>query len=368
MEISGLLTKGEVNGTSLNQFHLNDRLLIEVVQKTGEGKGIIRVNGQDLLALLDPASELGEKFWVKVGETNESNLVLIREPLKEIQGDIPVVSQQFQLLRERSLPISQDIISLLETFPSTTMDTLNTLLSNVQGIFTEEFKERLRKIIPEWGGLSEENGIEELVGYMRKLGLDYEQRIYNMLKLPPADMESEKNSLKATIKFALLEAIQNQEGQDGFDSTGALSGLLQKITGQQLWLKTGGLDNAYLLLHLPLLNQGQFVPVYIAIESARKGVKMDEQHCRVAVQVETQQFGVVGVDAYFDLNSLTIRVLNSDPISLPQFLDQIIPETKAKFAKLGFNLRKVEIGDLRQNTEFKNFLQGIRRSGVDLRR
>jgi hypothetical protein len=201
---------------------------------------------------------------------------------------------------------------------------------------------------------------------LRKLGLNYEQRIQAMMKLDSQPKEVEKSSIKETLKFALLEAIGNQEGSD--DSDGILTNLLQKLTGQQLWLKTGALNNAYLLLQLPLLNQEQLVPVQIAIESARKGGKMDEHHCRVGIQMETEQLGQVGIDAFFYDDSLSFRVLTSNLQNLPERLEKVLPETRTQFAKLGFNLTKIETGDLAQNLEFQNFLQGSRRSGVDIQR
>ena len=370
MEVGGILAPGTISGIRPDQWHLGERVLVEVVQKTGEGEGTIRVKGQDVFALLETSTELGEKFWVKVGDMKEGSLLLIREPLMGKQGDIHVVPQQFQQLTERGLPINQDIITLLKTFPSANTDTglFSTLLETIQGTMTDKFIVNLRKTIPVWDELSEENGAEKLVNCLRKLGLNYEQRIQQMLKLDSPAKEVEKNSLKDTFKFKLLEAIQNQEGQNLYDPDGPLAHLLQKITGQQLWFKTGALDNAFMLLHLPLLNQGQLVPVQVAIESARKGTKMDEQHCRVAIQIETQQLGDIGIDAFFDQDSLTFRVLTRNLPFLTQLLEEVMPETRAEFSKLGFNLTKVETGDLDQNIEFQNFLRGIRRSGVDVQR
>jgi len=368
MEINGILAPGAIKGIGQSPWRPGERLLVEVVKKTGEGEGTIRVKGQEVFAHLDFSTELGDKFWVKVGGVKEGNLQLIREPLMEKQADQRVVPQQFQQLTERGLPINQTILTLLKTFTSSNTQHLGNLLENVQGTMTDEFIVNLRKTIPAWDGLSEENGAEKFVRFLKDLGLNYEQRIQQMLKLDSQAREVEKNSLKDTLKFKLLEAIQNQEGSDPDDSNSPLAQLLQKITGQQLWFKTGALDNAFMLLHLPLFNQGHFVPVKIAIESARKGHKMDEEHCRVAIQIETEQLGDIGIDAFFDQDSLTFRVLTHDVSNISPLLEAVMPETKAEFSKLGFNLVKVATGDLDQNIEFQNFLRGIRRSGVDIQR
>jgi len=366
MEVGSVLAPGAVSLTQLKQWQVGERLLVEVVQKTAEGEGILRVKGQDVSALIEPATKVGEKFWVRVGNMSEGSLLLIREPLMEKQGELRVAPQQFKQLTERGLPINQEIISLLKTFLTANTGTLSTLLTSLQGTPLDGLLTNLRKSSPKWDGLSEENGTEELVECLRKLGLNYEQRIQAMIKLDSQSKEVEKSSLKDTFKFALLEAIQNQAGAD--ESDGILTNLLQKLTGQQLWLKTGALNNAYLLLQLPLLNQEQLVPVQIAIESARKGGKMDEHHCRVGIQMETDQLGQVGIDAFFYDDSLSFRVLTRNLQNLPERLEKVLPETRTQFAKLGFNLTKIETGDLAQNLEFQNFLHGSRRSGVDIER
>lgn len=357
MEVGGILAPGMITGTLLNQWRSGDRLLVEVVHKTAEDKGTVRINGQDVLALLETSTQVGDKFWVRVGNTSQESLLLIREPLQEKQGDVHLAPQQFPQLTERGLPINQEILTLIETFSSRAMD--------IQGTMSDEFMVNLRKSIPEWGGLSEENGAEELVEFLRKLGINYEHRLAQIQKLDPRAKEAEIDSLKDTYKYKLLEALQNKDAQ-AQEHDSQSTHLLQIITAQQLWLKTGTLDNAFMLLHLPLLNQEQLVPAHIAIESSRKGSKMDEKHCRIAIQVETQQFGDVGIDAYFNQDSLFFRILTRDTQVLPQLLEIVMPQTRVIFSKLGFNLESVEMGDLDKNLEFQNFLKGSRRSGVDI--
>ncbi|MHB8075286.1 hypothetical protein [Desulfosporosinus fructosivorans] len=367
MEVGGILAPGAAISTLIKQWHQGERLMVEVVQKTAEGTGTIKVQGQNLSALLESTTTVGDKFWVKVGNVSEGSLLLVREPLVEKLAGIPVPPQQLKQLTERGLPINQEIISLLKSFPTANTGLLSTLLTSLQGTPLEGLMMNLRKAIPKWEGLSENTGAEKLVECLRKLGLNYEQRIQNLMTLDPQAKEVEKNSLQETFKFALLKALQGQDGLVNHDSEEILTNLLQKLTGQQLWIKTGALDNAYLLLHLPLLNQEQFVPTQIAIESARNGGKMDEQHCRVGIQMDTLQLGQVGIDAYFYEDSVTFRVLTDGHLPT-QLLEEALPETRTQFAKLGFNLTKIETGELGQNLEFQNFLQGSRRSGVDIQR
>lgn len=369
MEVGGILAPSAINKIGQNQWLPGERLQVEVVRKTGDKEGTIRVKGQDIFAILETSTELGDKFWVKVGDIKEGNLLLIREPLLAKQGD-SLVQQPIKQMVERGLPDKLDITTFLKTFLTGDADLLGSVMGNLQRTFSEKFMLNFKKSIPKWEELSEENGAEEIVECLRKLGLNYEQRLQMMLKLDSQAKETEMNSLRETFKYALLQELQRQEEQSpNLDGTkGDIEHLLQKITGQQLWLKTGAMENAYLLLHLPLFNKEHILPIQIAIESARKGPKMDERHCRVAVQLETQLLGEIGIDAFFNQDTLSFRVLTHDLELLPRLLEEIMPETRVQFAKLGFNIEKVETGDLDYNLEFQNFLRGSRRSGVDIQR
>ncbi|KGK89727.1 hypothetical protein DP73_08815 [Desulfosporosinus sp. HMP52] len=368
MEVSGISAPSSANAALLSKFQLGERLLVEVMNISDKGEGTIRVKGQSLNALLETSTQVGEKFWVKVGNLNEGGLLLIREPIPGKLKDSFSVPPQVQQINERGLPNNQTIVALVKNFPTTPLEVFSALFGSMQGTaFNNELLTYLKKAIPQWSSLSGDNGKDELLKSLKKLGLNYEHRIHNMLKLDQPAKEIEKQSLLDTFKGVLLKAIQSQNNEDRNDSDNPLVQMLQKITGQQLWLKTGALDSAYLILHLPLLNHEQLIPAQIAIESSRKGSKMDENHCRIAILVQTQELGEIGIDAFFNEKNFTCKVLSDDSL-LPRLLEAAIPETKEKFIKLGFQLERVESGELRQNLEFRNFLHGSRRSGVDILR
>ncbi|WP_088186272.1 hypothetical protein [Desulfosporosinus sp. FKA] len=361
MEINPLSAIQSMEKQKLKVGQPGERILVEVLQKDEENYGIIRVKGQALRAILETSAEVGDKFWVNVGDEEDGVCLLLREPYLENPQDIPVNSQEFMELTERGMPLRQDLVNLIRNF--TTFNSGVPLLDNLQGLFSQEFLDIIKKSFPKWETLIENNGAEKIIDCLRKLGIDYEQRFWQMLKLDPRAREQEKEQLKNTLKYALLKEINDQTEED--HSEKSLTDLLDAITGQQLWLKTGTLNNGYVLLHLPLMNQERCIPVKIGIESARKGTKMDENHCRIAIQMETETLGLIGVDAYFSQDSLTLDILSSDP-ELPELVAEVLPETKAQFTKLGFLLSKVDIEDLEHNSEFKDFLLGHRRHGVDV--
>ncbi len=144
MEIGGILAPSAVKSPLLKQLQLGERLLVEVVQKTSEGEGTIRVKGQNVSALLETSTQVGEKFWVKVGNVSEGGLLLVREPLVEKQWGMPVAPQQSKQLTERGLPNNQEIISLLKSFPATNTGNLSTLLTSLQGTTLDGLMMNLR--------------------------------------------------------------------------------------------------------------------------------------------------------------------------------------------------------------------------------
>lgn len=363
MEVTGILAPGSIEEHKFKQWQLGERLLVEVIQKDGESEGTIRVKGQTLISVLETSTHVGDKFWVQVGEVKEGFLLLLREPQSEKLQNIQVNSLQFQELTERGLPLNQELATLIREFPT---ESEASLFKSLQGVLSDEFLMNLRKSFPKWESLSEGNGAEEIVECLRKLGINYEHRLQQMVMLDSTAKDLEKESIKSTLKFSILAEMNKRMEEKQHDPEGPLAGLLDKITGQQLWFKTGTLNNGFVLLHLPLMNQEQCIPVKIGIESARKGLKMDEKHCRVAIQCETQSLGVVGIDAFFNQDSMTLNVLNREPLSLPELIEEVLPETKEQFARLGFVLTKVGTDELDHNMEFQQFLKGLRRSGVDI--
>ncbi|MDQ7093948.1 hypothetical protein REC12_10135 [Desulfosporosinus sp. PR] len=364
MEVTGILTSGLLEDLKSKQWQPGDRLLVEVVQKNGENQGTIQVKGDVLSAVLETSTQVGDKFWVQVGEIEEGYLLLIRETQAEKAQDIPAPSLQFAELKERGLPPNQELLTLVREFPLIGSEA--SLEEALQGSLSDEFLAALRKSFPQWESLSGENGAQKIIECLRKLGLNYEQRILQMSKLNSQAKELEKESLRNTLKFSLLDAVQKQKEEYLSNSPGVLARLLDKITGQQLWLKTGTLNNGYVLVDLPLMNQEEFMPLRVGLESARKGSKMDEKHCRVAIQLETKGLGVIGIDAFFDQDAVTMNILTADTSTLSELVENVLPETKVQFARLGFKVLKVTIENLDQNIEFQNFLQGLRRSGVDV--
>ena len=170
----------------------------------------------------------------------------------------------------------------------------------------------------------------------------------------------------STLKPLILQMLQNpsllatQHLKD-FEE------ILNQLTGQQLWLRTGDQEKAYVLLHIPIRDNGNMLLANVAIESTRKGNKMDTDHCHLALQMETPLLGEVGVDLWFFEDNLSLRVLIDQPERLTSLLEQILPLTKESFLQIGFNLRSVEIGDLTIDQEFKRFILGQRKKGVDLK-
>ena len=368
LQITGVQAPRLLGEQALKEWRSGQQLLVEVIQKNDDNQGTIRVDGQTLSALLETSAQAGDKFWVRVGQVEEGFLLFLRNPQAADANSVSAAagSPEFQAAMERGVPLQPEVVALVQDFPLTDAPRL---LTNLSGVFNPEFMTELKKTFPEWSTLSGEKGAEQIIECLRKLGIDYEQRLGQLAKLDPQMKETEKEALRTTLKSAVLLGLNRQStaGEETGEEYVSLTQVLRDITGQQLWLKTGALDNAYLLFNLPLKNREEYFPAKVGIEGSRKGLKLDDKHCRIGLSLETENLGLVGVDAFFNQDTLTLRILSQDPAGLQEIVPDVLSETQAKFAKLGFSLGNIATGDIDKNPEFRDFLRGQKRSGVDLR-
>ncbi|MDR3270125.1 MAG: hypothetical protein LBT32_01235 [Peptococcaceae bacterium] len=176
----------------------------------------------------------------------------------------------------------------------------------------------------------------------------------------------EQDKLSQTLKGALLKELTLVHPRQAAQHQ-VLNQVLDHITSQQLWLQSGADDNAFFLLYLPLkYPNGDVNEVRIAAEAKRKGAKIDYQHCRVAFLTHTEQLGDVGVDVWLGSEGVDMRLLSDQPEEVRSLMEALWPETRERISHQGWQVRSVEVSRLDLNTEFLRFVQGAKRSGVDL--
>ncbi len=373
MQVNGFNPLGLINQNSSSKLEPGQRLFVEVISKKPSGEGIILLEGQEIPALMEISADAGDKLWVKIRESNEKGLLLVRElqpdslKTSSSKGEKPQT-----ILLERGLPANATIIKILDNFNNPKQEFV-LLLQNISqeslSGLTQQQRETIAQVlkaIPLWANVSGENGAEKILQFLKALGIDYEARLKKVLQAKGENQAKGFQTLLSTLKPLILQILQDPKSLLSALDHKAFEGILDQLTGQQLWLRTGDRENAFVLLHFPFQDNESTLLAKVAIESTRKGNKMDSDHCHLALQIETQVLGEVGVDLWFFEDNLSLRVLTSQPERLTPLLEEILPLTKEGFSQIGFNLRSVDIGDLTLDQEFKRFILGQRKKGLDL--
>ncbi|MHB8124830.1 MAG: hypothetical protein ACYDEJ_04155 [Desulfitobacteriaceae bacterium] len=374
MQVNGFNPLGLINQSSSSKLVPGQRLFVEIINKKPSGEGIILLEGQKIPALMEISAGVGDKIWVKIREITDNGLLLVREQQQnslEISNTSNGEKSQ-TILVERGLQANDNIVKVLENFSNAkqelvfllqnlNQESLSGLTSN-QGVTIAQ----VLQVIPQWANLSGENGAEQILQLLKALGIDYEARLNQVLKAKGENQGKGLQELLSTLKPLILKILEDNKNLLSAQHHKIFEEILDQLTGQQLWLRTGDQENAYVLMHFPFQDNERMLLAKVAIESTRRGNKMDIDHCHLALQIETRVLGDVGVDLWFYEDNLSLKVLTSQPEILTPLLEQILPLTKDKFSQIGFNLRSVETGHIDTNQEFRRFIIGQRKKGVDL--
>ncbi len=292
-----------------------------------------------------------------------------------ISGKGNIIEEQTSILEEGNSLKAKDVAGEGRNLKGISLETANSLINATvsnegQPLDETTVMQRLWEMIPQWSTLrdnqTKDGGAEILLKLLKALGLDFESRLAN-LKLAEKQGDSELNQLKDTVKAQLMELIHSSSGAAGKEGKGGekLEPLLNYLTGQQLWLQSGSREPAYILLHLPVRHQDSVYEARIAVESGRKGAKIDIDHCRIALMLDTPNLGEIGVDAWFFEKTLSIKILSSYPTNISEWLTEMKEEIGGRFNQIGFRLGEIKVEDLTEKVPLEEFITGKRRSGVD---
>ncbi len=349
MQVNNFNSLGLFNQNLSMKYLPGQLLFIEIISKKPSGEGIIVLEGQEIPALLEISAEAGDKIWVKILEVADDGLLLVREQ-KEKPGKISdsnnadmIPEDKIKLtLLERGLTKDANIVEIINDF-KLDKQKFELLLQNLtQENFLSLTGEQRQKIeaiiraIPEWAGIGEEKGANQILEIFKTLGLDYEARLKQIMKLKGENKSNQLQELLSTLKPLLIQYLHNHKAALSPELLNSFEEILNQLTGQQLWLRTGDQDNAYVILNIPLRENEQVFSAKVAIESSRKRNTMDIEHCHLALQMETPVLGEVGVDLWFYENNLSLKVLTTRPEQTASLVEQILPLTKERFFRIGF--------------------------------
>ncbi|AHF08524.1 hypothetical protein [Desulfitobacterium metallireducens] len=407
MNIQSLNIANNLLNFNNNELREGQRFFIEVLRVDPSGQGVINIKGNLLNALLETTAQPGDKFWAVVKTVGTQELVLAREiKTSGSSGDILLSTAQGSLKGSQVLAgfagLSPELAKALNTAKNIQW---NTLLNGNIGMSQEQLTqqagevgltpqaaqtpqialqhpleahlvkpasslvepsfsnvtEKLLSIFPQWAELNGDNGLEHIRDFLNKLGVGYERKLAELLLAKNKPPEEEIAKLKDMIKAQLL--LESKD-QDDSSTNSKIQGLLEKITGQQLFL--GDISNSYAWLILPLKEEQGFQEAKIALQGDRQKKGLDQTHCRIGVYLETLALGKIGVDAYLAENTLNMRILSTNPQEISEFIQEVKEETIARFAHLGLRLTGIDVTSWESNSEFKSFVSGEPRQGVDI--
>lgn len=360
----GEVGQGQHLTAPLSNLRPGQRLLVQVERRDASGLGVIRLDGQVTKAFLDISVEAGDQFWATVKENGANGLLLVRESPSPTDGVVSATLKPggaapgfpaLQVEVQAALEAFTQQRSLPEMGPEKGMDPAGLVV--------------LLRDIPEWGQFSDQ-GLEMILNQFRQLGLNYEERLRQALRLTGEARKKEIIDLKNTWKGRILRALtgEEKEGRSGARSHSRvrLASLLQELTGQQLWLLGGAEENAYALGKLLFQFDSGVYQARVAFEGSRQGEKVDPNHCHFGVITETPALGELGIEAWIHEDSLTLKFFSAEPEFIRPVLDGALPGARTQFARWGWLLQSLDLQDWDEAGAFREFLEGRRRSGVDL--
>ena len=142
---------------------------------------------------------------------------------------------------------------------------------------------------------------------------------------------------------------------------------LDRISGQQMWIQSGVRDNAYIIMQIPLQQNGKVYECKIAVESSRKGNKVDVDYCHIALEVETENLGMIGADLRLFERRLQISLITDDVHLLQSLVEHSFALTKERFADQNITLDYVSVKTYEEYPQFNGFITGQTMGGVDIK-
>lgn len=360
MQISNInLPSKMLPDINLTSLQIGQRVLVEVKSIGHNQEGLIFLNGKPLSAKLEAQFQTGERFWATVKEANQNGIVLIRENLNNWKINNLSKEQVFTLIT-RGLSLEPEISDYLAKF----INNNSCLLSFItcKNPLLSKLISKLWRNILKWSQISSLR-IDSIEKYYKILGLNYERMIYESYK----QKQGIPKSTLMSVKSLLLEIISNYRNSLLGEDKAIIKQMLEEITGQQLWIQTGAENNAYCLMRFPLQDSGIIYNCILAIESSRKGEKIDINHCHLALKVETENIGTVGADLIIHEDTINVCILNDNVSNLAPIIEELYNNLEESFTLLGLILQKFSLKKFEDYPQFSEFIRGKHMSGVDIK-
>ena len=218
--------------------------------------------------------------------------------------------------------------------------------------------------IPHWSSLSKD-GFMQLFFLLRSLGLDYERRLRNFHNLEGEERPQLQRDLGKTLKGILLSLLGETEGKTG--EKGIFQSLLERLTSQQLLLQGGTGDTSFFVLELPVRGDGEIFNHTLAVKASKRGNKIDMEHCRLALHTQTKALGELGLEGWLYEGNLNLQAFCENTHLIESLVKDSFEEIHNVFQEMNINLRPIQVNSWDDGEDFRSFIEGEFREGVDIR-
>ena len=356
----GIYNSPILNGkVELSKLLVGQRLTVEVISTDKNNQGLISLGGKIHPARIEAEVKPGDRFLAAVKQANGNEIVLSRE---NISGRINSLSnEQLIFLLNRGLGLDPKIFSLMNHF-ITGKDTALLSLLMSRNPYLDNLVKHLWSIIPRWGVINGKTS-DVLANYFRKLGLEHENEIAGILK----NNIDQRRLKEATAKEQILLLLKENANKLPSQIKDQLELFLDRISGQQMWIQSGVKDNAYLIMHIPLQQDSTVFNCRIAVESSRKGNKIDMDYCHIALEVETDNLGKIGADLRLFERRLQILLITDNAEIIQPMVEHNFVIIKERFADQNITLDYVSVKTYEDYPQFNGFITGQHVGGVDIK-
>jgi hypothetical protein len=217
------------------------------------------------------------------------------------------ILRSIQAVLVKGLPITKEVILSVKNFMFN--PPIHQQLQHLLTDIPESQRGGIEAIIPRVSEV--ENSVPPVLReYFHSLGLQNEKDIFNLFKFREQG-QLEQQSLPSNLKLQIQQLIH--AGTLSVEAKGTLEGILQHITGQQLFLQS---DSQQALVHqilfqLPLIFNKELQTIYGQLEGKRNSQgRIDSENCRVILYLQLQALGETCVDIHIVNNIISVTIFN----------------------------------------------------------
>ncbi|WP_138414868.1 hypothetical protein [Aquibacillus sediminis] len=396
----------------LNMIKPGQILSGKVTQLFPNNRAAVVLNGTQLVAQLETALTLQNKYWFQVQSSDQiirlkvlsdksihkkrqgNQLLLDELGIKETKDRSAFISK----LTDEQVPFNkhnlQQAISLLEKehYSETAQKVIKDMLTNGFPITSSiyhslltvndtDFNQQLVDIQTELNTITSPSDIqnqllekmnqfiggyeesidpkasllEQLKSLLTITGLNYEHQIFNQ------SLTDTNHTFIQSLKGLLLQLLQ-----EGGSNSGKMERFLDFLNGSQLRAFQENEQMMEISLQIPANKLGLNHAIHVDLKSYKnKKGQIDPEFCRLHFYLHLQQLKDTIVDVTIQKRNVNITVLNNHP-QLKQLTNIVKPKLEEGLAKINYHLSSIQVKPITDPVSQKSYTKA-HTQGVDFR-